>query len=116
MQYTAELFFEDCRVPANQVLGDEDQGFKYIIEKLQQERLEVSIKCQASAEGALKEALPLPYAKTREAFGRSIGDFQNTAFVYGGDGDRSGVGPGFSRQAHIRSYSRKEHCKGSFYG
>ena len=49
-----------------------------MMEKLQQERLEVSIKCQANAEEAFKEALA--YAKTREAFGRPIGDFQYTAF------------------------------------
>ena len=49
-----------------------------MMEKLQQERLEVSIKCQANAEEAFKEALA--YAKTREAFGRPIGNFQYTAF------------------------------------
>ncbi len=79
MQDTAELFFEDCRVPATNLLGVENGGFKYMMEKLQQERLEVSIKCQVNAEEALKEALE--YAKTREAFGRPIGDFQNTAFT-----------------------------------
>jgi acyl-CoA dehydrogenase len=79
MQDTAELFFEDCRVPVTHLLGEENKGFKYMMEKLQQERLEVSIKCQVNAEEALKEGLE--YAKTREAFGRSIGDFQNTAFT-----------------------------------
>jgi acyl-CoA dehydrogenase len=78
MQDTAELFFEDCRVPASNLLGEENRGFQYMMEKLQQERLEVSIKCQVNAEEALKEALA--YAKTREAFGRPIGDFQYTAF------------------------------------
>jgi acyl-CoA dehydrogenase len=78
MQDTAELFFEDCRVPASHLLGKEGEGFKYMMEKLQQERLEVSIKCQVNAEEALKEALA--YAKTREAFGRPIGNFQYTAF------------------------------------
>jgi len=79
MQDTAELFFEDCRVPASNVLGEEHKGFKYMMEKLQRERLEVCIKCQVNAEEALKEGLE--YAKTREAFGRPIGNFQNTAFV-----------------------------------
>lgn len=79
MQDTAELFFEDCRVPASNLLGEENLGFRYMMEKLQQERLEVCIKCQVNAEEALKEALE--YAKTREAFGRPIGNFQNTAFV-----------------------------------
>ena len=49
-----------------------------MMDKLQQERLEVCIKCQVSAEEALKEALT--YAKTREAFGRPIGNFQHIAF------------------------------------
>ncbi len=78
MQDTAELFFEDCRVPATNLLGEEGKGFKYMMEKLQQERLEVSIKCQVLAEEALKEALS--YVKVREAFGKTIGDFQFSAF------------------------------------
>lgn len=78
MQDTAELFFEDCRVPASNLLGEEGEGFKYMMEKLQQERLEVSIKCQTYAEEAFKEALS--YSKEREAFGKPIGHFQNTAF------------------------------------
>ncbi len=79
MQDTAELFFEDCRVPASNLLGEENKGFKYMMEKLQRERLEVCIKCQVNAEEALKEGLE--YAKIREAFGRPIGNFQNTAFT-----------------------------------
>ncbi|VBB42678.1 Butyryl-CoA dehydrogenase [uncultured Desulfatiglans sp.] len=78
MQDTAELFFEDCRVPASHLLGAEGAGFKYMMEKLQRERLEVCIKCQVNAEEALKEGLN--YAKVREAFGRPIGNFQYTAF------------------------------------
>lgn len=78
MQDTAELFFEDCRVPAGNLLGEEGKGFKYMMEKLQQERLEVSIKCQVLAEQALEEALN--YVKVREAFGKPVGDFQYNAF------------------------------------
>ena len=78
MQDTAELFFEDCRVPISNLLGEEGKGFKYMMEKLQQERLEVSIKCQVLAEEALKEALN--YVKVREAFGKPIGNFQYNAF------------------------------------
>ena len=78
MQDTAELFFEDCRVPALHLLGEEGKGFKYMMEKLQQERLEVSIKCLVNAEEALKEALS--FAKTREAFGSVIGNLQYIAF------------------------------------
>jgi acyl-CoA dehydrogenase len=75
---TAELFFEDCRVPAANLLGEEGKGFKYMMEKLQQERLEVSIKCLLLAEEALKEALS--YVNVREAFGKLIGNFQYNAF------------------------------------
>jgi acyl-CoA dehydrogenase len=78
MQDTAELFFEDCRVPAGNLLGEEGNGFKYMMEKLARERLEVCVKCQAMAEECLKEALN--YAKVREAFGRTIGSFQHNAF------------------------------------
>lgn len=78
MQDTAELFFEDCRVPAAHLLGEEGMGFKYMMAKLQQERLEVSIKCQVLAEEAFKEALN--YVKVREAFGKPIGNFQYNSF------------------------------------
>jgi acyl-CoA dehydrogenase len=78
MQDTAELFFEDCRVPATNLLGEEGKGFKYMMEKLSRERLEVCVKCQAMAEECLKEALN--YAQVREAFGRPIGSFQHNAF------------------------------------
>jgi acyl-CoA dehydrogenase len=77
-QDTAELAFEDCRVPAANLLGEEGQGFKYMMEKLARERLEVCVKCQAMAEEAFREALE--YGKVREAFGRPIGDFQHNAF------------------------------------
>jgi acyl-CoA dehydrogenase len=78
MQDTAELFFEDCRVPVGNLLGEEGKGFKYMMEKLSHERLEVCIKCQVLAEECLKEAIK--YAKVREAFGRPIANFQHNAF------------------------------------
>jgi len=77
-QDTAELAFEDCRVPAGNLLGEEGQGFKYMMEKLARERLEVCVKCQAMAEEAFR--LALEYSKVREAFGRPIGDFQHNSF------------------------------------
>jgi acyl-CoA dehydrogenase len=66
MQDTAELFFEDCRVPVGNLLGEEGKGFRYMMEKLNHERLEICVKCQALAEECLKEGLE--YVKTREAF------------------------------------------------
>jgi acyl-CoA dehydrogenase len=77
-QDTAELAFEDIRVPVANLLGQEGQGFKYMMEKLARERLEVCVKCQAMAELAFKEGLE--YAKVREAFKKPIGDFQHNAF------------------------------------
>jgi len=78
MQDTAEMSFEDCRVPAGNLLGEEGRGFKYMMEKLARERLEVTIKCQTMAEECFKEGLN--YAKVREAFGQPIGYFQHNAF------------------------------------
>ena len=78
MQDTAELFFGDCRVPVGNLLGEEGKGFKYMMEKLSRERLEVTVKCQAMAEECFKEGLN--YAKVREAFGRPIAEFQHNAF------------------------------------
>ncbi|OIP41274.1 MAG: acyl-CoA dehydrogenase [Deltaproteobacteria bacterium CG23_combo_of_CG06-09_8_20_14_all_51_20] len=78
MQDTAELFFEDCRVPVENLLGEEGRGFKYMMEKLARERLEVCVKCQAMAEECLKEALS--YSKMRHAFNRPIATFQHNAF------------------------------------
>ena len=79
MQDTAELYFSDCRVPTWHLLGQEGQGFKLMMAKLQQERLEVCIKCQVMAEECLKEGLE--YAKTRHVFGKPVGVHQANAFV-----------------------------------
>lgn len=77
-QDTAELLFEDCRVPVENLLGAEGQGFKYLMEKLQQERLVVAIGAQVAAEEMLSETIE--YVKTRQAFGKTISQFQNTQF------------------------------------
>lgn len=77
-QDTAELFFEDCRVPAANLIGEEGAGFQYLSEKLQQERLVVAIQALVAAEEALKETIA--YVKQRKAFGQSISKFQNTRF------------------------------------
>ena len=77
-QDTAELFFDDCRVPAGNLLGEEGGGFKYLMEKLQQERLFASWGSQVLAEVALEETIA--YCRSREAFGRPISRFQHNAF------------------------------------
>jgi acyl-CoA dehydrogenase len=77
-QDTSELFFEDCRVPAANLLGIEGGGFMMMMQKLQQERLCVAIGAVASAEQVLKDTIA--YTKERKAFGKPISKFQNTQF------------------------------------
>jgi acyl-CoA dehydrogenase len=77
-QDTAELAFEDMRVPAANRLGEEGGGFMMLMRKLQQERLMVAIMSQAAAEQVLADTVA--YAKQRQAFGRPISKFQNTQF------------------------------------
>ncbi|MBY0222477.1 acyl-CoA dehydrogenase family protein [Sporosarcina aquimarina] len=75
---TCELIFEDARVPASNLLGEEGKGFYYLMEKLQQERLMVAIQSIAASEIMLDSTID--YVKQRKAFGRSISQFQNTQF------------------------------------
>ena len=78
-QDTAELFFDNVRVPAANLLGEEGKGFIYLMEKLPQERLAIAVVAAAACESML--ASTLQYVKDRKAFGRSIGSFQNSRFV-----------------------------------
>jgi acyl-CoA dehydrogenase len=78
-QDTAELAFEDCRIPAANRLGDEGSGFFALMGKLQQERLVVAIGAQAAAEQILKDTVA--YTQERKAFGKPIAKFQNTQFT-----------------------------------
>ena len=75
---TAELFFDNVRVPAENLLGQEGMGFVYLMQELPQERLIIGVQSQAAAEAALAETIT--YCKERTAFGRSIGKFQNSRF------------------------------------
>jgi acyl-CoA dehydrogenase len=77
-QDTSELFFEDCRVPAANLLGVEGGGFMMMMQKLQQERLCVAIGAVAGAEQVLADTIA--YTKERKAFGKPISKFQNTQF------------------------------------
>ena len=77
-QDTAELAFDDCRIPATNLLGQEGGGFMMLMQNLQQERLTVGVLSQASAEKVLEDAIV--YTQEREAFGRPISKFQNTQF------------------------------------
>ncbi|HEY3772182.1 MAG TPA: acyl-CoA dehydrogenase family protein [Solirubrobacteraceae bacterium] len=77
-QDTAELFFDEVRVPAENLLGEEGQGFAYLMRNLAQERLAIAVTAVGGARGAL--ARTLDYVKDRHAFGRPVGSFQNSRF------------------------------------
>ncbi|GMG87820.1 acyl-CoA dehydrogenase family protein [Biformimicrobium ophioploci] len=77
-QDTSELFFDNVRVPAENLLGQEGQGFIYLMQELPQERLSVALTAVAAAEAALE--MTVEYTKERKAFGRSVASFQNTQF------------------------------------
>ncbi len=73
-QDTAELFFEDVQVPADNLLGSEGRGFYHLVANLPQERLSLAVTGLAHAKGAF--AWTLEYIKERRAFGSPIGSFQ----------------------------------------
>lgn len=75
---TAELFFDNLRLPADALLGEENRGFFYLMEELPRERLGCATQAIAATDGAL--ALTLEYVQERKAFGQSVGSFQNTRF------------------------------------
>ena len=78
-QDTAELFFEDVRVPVQNLVGEEGQGFGQLTANLAQERLSIAIAGVAASRAALKWTLD--YVRDRRAFGQPIGAFQNSRFA-----------------------------------
>ncbi len=77
-QDTSELFFENVRIPASNMLGGEGQGFKLMMTKLAQERLAQAIRSATVVETVIDWTVE--YTSQREAFGQTIADFQNTQF------------------------------------
>ena len=77
-QDTCELFFDNVRVPKENLLGIEGMGFMMLMKELAWERMLVGIICQAGAEAAF--AHTVKYTKQRQAFGKPISAFQNTRF------------------------------------
>jgi alkylation response protein AidB-like acyl-CoA dehydrogenase len=77
-QDTAELFFEDVKVPVKNLLGEEGKGFYYLMHNLPQERLSIAVGAVAIAEKAFEDTLT--FIKERKAFGKPIGKFQNSRF------------------------------------
>ena len=79
MADTSELFFNDVRVPASNLIGEENRGFIYLVSDLPQERLSISISAQAAAQRAFDEAVA--FTRERSAFGKKVIEFQNTRFT-----------------------------------
>jgi alkylation response protein AidB-like acyl-CoA dehydrogenase len=77
-QDTAELFFDDVLVPADNLLGEEGAGYGYAMRQLAHERLVVAVWGVAVLESAVEETVK--YTKDRQAFGQPLFDMQNTRF------------------------------------
>ena len=77
-QDTTELFFDNCRVPAANLLGKENEGFIYLMQKLERERLVCAISAQGAAEKMLKDAME--YSAGRKIFGKPVSSFQHNSF------------------------------------
>lgn len=77
-QDTAELFFDNVKVPAENLIGEEGRGFVYLMQQLPQERLIIAVGAMAACQAALDWTVK--YCHEREAFGRPIGKFQNSRF------------------------------------
>jgi len=78
-QDTSELFFNDVKVPKENLLGEEGMGFIYLMRELPQERLSIAVSAVAGCESVMEQTVK--YVKERKAFGKTIADFQNTQFV-----------------------------------
>ncbi len=77
-QDTSELFFNDVRVPVENLLGPENRGFVGLMEQLPWERLQIAIGAVAKAQAAIDWTLA--YVKERKVFGRTVADFQTTRY------------------------------------
>ena len=78
-QDTAELFFDEVRVPAQNLVGQEGRGFVHLMESLPQERLSIAAVAVAASRAVFD--LTLAYCKERTAFGKPVGSFQHNRFV-----------------------------------
>lgn len=81
-QDTAELFFDDARIPRENLIGEEGAGFRILMENLAQERLGLCVSAIAAARTALRHTVD--YCRQREVFGSRLLDMQNTRFTLAG--------------------------------
>ncbi len=77
-QDTCELFFENVKVPKENLLGEEGMGFKYMMQELARERLGIAIEALGSTLGIFDQTIQ--YVTERKAFNKAVADFQNTQF------------------------------------
>ncbi|MBP7603763.1 MAG: acyl-CoA dehydrogenase family protein [Spirochaetes bacterium] len=116
-QDTAELFFDDCEIPEENLLGQEGLGFIYLMQKLQPERLVCAVGAQAAAERCLE--ITVEYAKERRLFGKPLSKFQNTQFVLAELAAEIAVGRSFVDnliRAHMEGKSvMSETCMAKFW-
>ena len=77
-QDTSELFFNDVKVPVANLLGQENQGFIYLMTELPWERMQIAIGAVANAQGTIDSTVA--YVKDRKVFGTTVASFQNTRF------------------------------------
>jgi acyl-CoA dehydrogenase len=108
-QDTAELIFEDARVPAANLLGEEGKGFYYLMNKLQQERLVVALCAQVAAEEMMR--MTIEYTTNRKAFGKSISQFQNTRFKIAEMATEIEIGRTFIQDLIVKHMEGKEVVK-----
>ncbi|PKW19841.1 acyl-CoA dehydrogenase family protein [Saccharopolyspora spinosa] len=110
-QDTAELFFDDVRVPARNLLGEEGQGFIYLMQNLPQERLSIAVASAATAEKVL--SITKDYCRDRTAFGRPIGKFQHIRFELAEMATEVEIGRVFTDRCimdHVRGELDVEHA------
>ncbi|HEX5514717.1 MAG TPA: acyl-CoA dehydrogenase family protein [Gammaproteobacteria bacterium] len=102
---TAELFFQDLRVDAEQILGGEGRGFANLMNELPRERLILGVGAVAAAEGTLERTIA--YVKERQVFGQPLAQLQNTRFKLAELKAQIEVNWAFIRQC-IAEYDRGE--------
>jgi acyl-CoA dehydrogenase len=104
-QDTTELFFDDVRIPAANVLGEPGEAFRYLSSHLAQERLSIAVNSQAQALAALD--LTCDYVRDRTVFGQQLGGFQNTKFVLAEHATQVAAGQALIDQA-MSQHERRE--------
>lgn len=104
-QDTAELFFQDAKVPVANLLGIEGKGFYHMMEKLQQERLVVAISAQVAAEEMWN--MTKGYVKTRKTFGQPLNSYQSIRFMLAEMATELELGRSFLQEI-IRKYMNNE--------